>query len=168
MTSKLISDNTGVIATCPNCEHKFNIYSATSERVIRSSNDIFEEFTHLSGLDQEELHVALLNARNKILKEVMVYKGNVSSTLVRISEVMREAIIDNAAGMIIIHNHPSGDPTPSPDDLHLTAEVLAACRLMDIDLLDHVIIAGNTFTSLRDRGVAFDRKIKSPYNEVTF
>jgi DNA repair protein RadC len=59
--------------------------------------------------------------------------------------------------VILIHNHPSGDPTASPDDLHLTAEALAAGRLMDIDVLDHIIIARDGWVSLRDRGVSFDR-----------
>lgn len=157
MTSKLISDNTGVIATCPNCEHKFNIYAHTTEKTIRTGGDVFDAFMYLSGLDQEELHVALLNSKNKIIKRVMIYKGNVSASLVRVSEVVRQAIVENAAGMILVHNHPSGDPTPSPDDLHLTAEVLAACRLMDIDFLDHVIISGDTYASLRERGISFDR-----------
>jgi DNA repair protein RadC len=59
--------------------------------------------------------------------------------------------------VILVHNHPSGDPTPSPDDLHLTAEALAAGRLLDIALLDHLVIGHDAFVSLRDRGVAFDR-----------
>ena len=61
--------------------------------------------------------------------------------------------------MILVHNHPSGDPTPSPDDLHLTAEALAAGRLLDIELLDHLVIGHDAYVSLRDRGVSFDRAI---------
>jgi len=63
----------------------------------------------------------------------------------------------DAAGVILVHNHPSGDPTPSPDDLRLTAEALAAGRLLDIDLLDHLVIGHDAYVSLRDRGVSFDR-----------
>jgi hypothetical protein len=59
--------------------------------------------------------------------------------------------------VILVHNHPSGDPTPSPDDLHLTAEAIAAGRLLDIDVLDHIVIGGGDFVSLRQRGVSFDR-----------
>lgn len=157
--TKVIRENSAIIAICPKCEHRFNIYSNTFDETIRSPRDTFNAFFYLGVLDQEELHVALLNARNKIMKRVLVYKGNVSQTLVRVGEVFKEAVKENAASIILVHNHPSGDPTPSPDDLHLTAEVLAAGRLLDIEVLDHVIIGGTEFISLRDRGVAFDRMI---------
>lgn len=98
-----------------------------------------------------------MNTRNVVLRLVTVYQGNVSSSLVRIAELFRDAVRLNASGVILIHNHPSGDPTPSPDDLRLTAEALAAGRLLDIQLLDHLIVAGDGFVSMRDRGVAFDR-----------
>jgi DNA repair protein RadC len=85
------------------------------------------------------------------------YQGNVSASLVRVGELFRDAVRLDAAGVILVHNHPSGDPTPSPDDLHLTAEALAAGRLLDIDLLDHLVIGHDAYVSLRDRGVSFDR-----------
>jgi DNA repair protein RadC len=99
----------------------------------------------------------LLNAKNAVLKVVTVYQGNVSASLVRVGELFRDAVRISAAGVILVHNHPSGDPTPSPDDLHLTAEALAAGRLLDIELLDHLVVGHDTFVSLRDRGIAFDR-----------
>ena len=80
-----------------------------------------------------------------------------AAELVRVGELFRDAVRLNAAGVILVHNHPSGDPTPSPDDLHLTAEALAAGRLLDIQLLDHLVIGQDAYVSLRDRGVAFDR-----------
>jgi DNA repair protein RadC len=126
--------------------------------IVRSPRDVGERLVPQMGyLEREELRVVLLNARNAVVRLVTVYQGNVSSSLVRIGELFRDAIRLNAAGMILAHNHPSGDPTPSPDDLRLTAETLAAGRLLDIQLLDHLIIAGDGFVSLRDRGVAFDR-----------
>jgi DNA repair protein RadC len=73
------------------------------------------------------------------------------------AELFRDAVRLDASGVIMAHNHPSGDPTPSPDDLHLTAEALAAGRLLDIDLLDHLVIGHDAYVSLRDRGVSFDR-----------
>ena len=73
------------------------------------------------------------------------------------SELFRDAVRLNATGLILVHNHPSGDPTPSPDDLHLTAEALAAGRLLDIDVLDHLVVGHDAWVSLRDRGVSFDR-----------
>lgn len=129
-----------------------------SRWTVRAPRDVGERLVPQMGyLEREELRVVLLNARNVVLRLVTVYQGNVSSSLVRIGELFRDAVRLNAAGLILVHNHPSGDPTPSPDDLRLTAEALAAGRLMDIQLLDHLIVAGDGFVSLRDRGVAFDR-----------
>jgi DNA repair protein RadC len=125
---------------------------------VRAPRDVGERLVPQMGyLEREELRVVLLNTRNVVLRQVTVYQGNVSSSLVRISELFRDAVRLSATGVILVHNHPSGDPTPSPDDLRLTAEALAAGRLLDIQLLDHLIIAGDGFVSLRDRGVAFDR-----------
>jgi len=125
---------------------------------IRSPRDVAERLMPLMGhLEREELRVVLLNTKNAVLKVVTVYQGNVSSSLVRVGELFRDAVRLSAAGAILVHNHPSGDPTPSPDDLHLTAEVLAAGRLLDIELLDHLVIGHDAYVSLRDRGIAFDR-----------
>jgi DNA repair protein RadC len=125
---------------------------------VRAPRDVGERLVPQMGyLEREELRVVLLNARNTVLRLVTVYQGNVSTSLVRIAELFRDAVRLNAAALILVHNHPSGDPTPSPDDLRLTAETLAAGRLLDIQLLDHLIVAGDGFVSLRDRGVAFDR-----------
>jgi DNA repair protein RadC len=125
---------------------------------VRAPADVGDRLVPQMGfLEREELRVVLLNTRNTVLRLVTVYQGNVSSSLVRISELFRDAIRLNATGVILVHNHPSGDPTPSPDDLRLTAEALSAGRLLDIHVLDHLIVAGDAFVSLRDRGVAFDR-----------
>ena len=96
------------------------------------------------------------------MDEREVYRGNVSASLVRISELFSEAVRRNASGIVLAHNHPSGDPTPSPDDLHVTAEAIAAGRLLDIDVLDHIVLGNGRFVSLRDRGVTFDRQPFSP------
>ena len=127
---------------------------------IHAPRDVGERLIPQMGyLEREELRVVLMNTRNAVLRVVTVYQGNVSSSLVRIGELFRDAVRLSAAGLILVHNHPSGDPTPSPDDLRLTAEALAAGRLLDIQLLDHLIVAGDGFVSLRDRGIAFDRTV---------
>jgi len=125
---------------------------------IRAPNDVADRLVLQMGrLEHEELRVVLLNTKNVVLRVVTVYQGNVSSSLVRVGELYRDAVRLNATGAILVHNHPSGDPTPSADDLHLTAEALAAGRLLDIDLLDHLVIGHDAYVSMRDRGVAFDR-----------
>lgn len=125
---------------------------------VRSARDVADRLVLQMGrLEREELRVVLLNTKNVVLRVATVYQGNVSSSLVRVGELYRDAVRLNGAGVILVHNHPSGDPTPSPDDLHLTAEALAAGRLLDIDLLDHVIVGHDAWVSLRDRGVSFDR-----------
>jgi DNA repair protein RadC len=125
---------------------------------IRGPSDIADRLILQMGrLEREELRVVILDTKNHVLRVATVYQGNVSSSLVRVGELFRDAVRVNAAGVILVHNHPSGDPTPSPDDLHLTAEALAAGRLLDIALLDHLVIGHDAFVSLRDRGIAFDR-----------
>jgi DNA repair protein RadC len=91
-----------------------------------------------------------------------VYQGNVSASLVRVGELFRDAVRLDASALILVHNHPSGDPTPSPDDLHLTAEALAAGRLLDVQLLDHLVVGHDAYVSMRERGVAFDRPVPGP------
>jgi DNA repair protein RadC len=125
---------------------------------IRSPRDVADRLILQMGrLEREELRVVILNTKNVVLRVATVYQGNVSASLVRVGELFRDAVRLDAAGVILVHNHPSGDPTPSPDDLHLTAESLAAGRLLDIDLLDHLVIGHDAYVSLRDRGVSFDR-----------
>jgi DNA repair protein RadC len=125
---------------------------------IRSPRDLADGLVpELGGLEREELRVVLLNTRNSVLDIVTVYRGSIATALVRIGELFRDAVRVHAAGLVIVHNHPSGDPTPSPDDLHLTAEAVAAGRLLDVAVLDHLIIGRDAWVSLRDRGVPFDR-----------
>lgn len=125
---------------------------------IRGPGDLADRLILQMGrLEREELRVVILDTKNHVLRVATVYQGNVSASLVRIGELFRDAVRLNAASVILVHNHPSGDPTPSPDDLHLTAEALAAGRLLDISLLDHLVIGHDAYVSLRDRGIAFDR-----------
>lgn len=125
---------------------------------VRAPRDVAERMTiEMGSLERDELRVVLPNTKNVVLLVVTVYRGNVPASLVRVGELFRDAVRANAAGVILVHNHPSGDPTPSPDDLHLTDEALAAGRLLDIDLLDHLVIGPASFVSLRYRGVSFDR-----------
>lgn len=130
----------------------------TGSWTIRSPGDVAGRLLMEMGrLEREELWVLALNAKNVVQRVSHVYAGNVSASLVRVGELFRDAVRLDASGVILVHNHPSGDPTPSPDDLHLTAEAIAAGRLLDVDVLDHVVIGHDAWISLRDRGVTFDR-----------
>jgi DNA repair protein RadC len=126
---------------------------------IRGPRDLATRLTaELGHLSREELRVVLLDTRNGVLGMPSIYRGNVSTALVRIAELFRDAVRLHAARLILVHNHPSGDPTPSPDDLHMTAEAVAAGRLLDIAVLDHLVVGHGSWVSLRDRGVAFDQR----------
>lgn len=106
---------------------------------------------------QENLVVLLLNTRNQVVARRTVYIGTVNSSAVRPAEVLRPAIRENAPSLIVAHNHPSGDPTPSPEDVSVTRDLAAAGKLMDIELLDHLVIGrGGRFTSLKEKRLGFD------------
>ncbi|HZM23762.1 MAG TPA: DNA repair protein RadC [Anaerolineales bacterium] len=109
----------------------------------------------MSALEQEHLRVALLDRRNRVLEIVEVYKGSVNSSQVRIGEVFKEAVRKNASAVIVIHNHPSGDPTPSPDDVAVTRAIVQAGKLLDVEVLDHLVIGQGKWVSLKERGLGF-------------
>ena len=109
----------------------------------------------MSALEQEELRVILLDTRNTIMDIVTVYKGSLNSSQVRVGELFKEAIRRNAAAVILIHNHPSGDPEPSPDDVAVTRSIVEAGKLMDIQVLDHMVIGAGRYISLKERGLGF-------------
>jgi DNA repair protein RadC len=109
----------------------------------------------MSMLEQETLRVVLLDTRNRVLATPVVYQGNLNTSVIRISELFREAIRRNAAALIVVHNHPSGDPTPSPEDVAVTRNIISAGQLLDIEVLDHLIIGQQRFVSLKERGLAF-------------
>ena len=84
-----------------------------------------------------------------------MYVGNVNSSIVRVSEVLRPAIRENCPALIVVHNHPSGDPSPSPEDILVTRKIVAGAEMVDIEVLDHIIIGGQGHVSLRDKGLGF-------------
>jgi DNA repair protein RadC len=93
--------------------------------------------------------------KNQVIKFHDVYRGSLNSSLVRVGEVFKEAVRVNAAAIIVAHNHPSGDPTPSPEDARVTEQIVAAGKLLEIDVLDHLVIGERTYTSLRARKLGF-------------
>jgi DNA repair protein RadC len=109
----------------------------------------------MGALEQEELRVILLNIRNQVLGVEKIYRGSLNSSQVRIGELFKPAIRRNAAAIIVVHNHPSGDPSPSPDDISLTRGVIEAGKLLDVNVLDHLVIGLGKYISLKERGLGF-------------
>ena len=123
---------------------------------VRSPQDVSNLLLAEMGLlEQEHMRVLLLNTKNQVLAMPEVYKGSVNTTQVRLSELFREAIREGCPAIIVVHNHPSGDPTPSGDDIEMTRELIEAGKLLDIDVLDHIVIASQGVVSLRERGLGF-------------
>ncbi len=106
----------------------------------------------MAPLAQEQLRVLLLNTKNKVLGQRVIYQGNVNSSVVRPAEVLRPAVVESVPSIIVAHNHPSGDPQPSPEDRNITRKLSQAAQLLDIDLLDHVVIGGRRHASLKNLG----------------
>lgn len=109
----------------------------------------------MSLLSQEHLRTVLLDTRNRVLSIPTIYIGSLNQAQVRVGELFREAIRANSAAMIVVHNHPSGDPTPSPDDVQITRMIVEAGSLLNIDVLDHLIIGRQRFVSMKERGLGF-------------
>lgn len=121
--------------------------------------DCADYFTRM-GLplcDQEEVWTASLDTKNRVLNLAKVYRGNVNSSIIRPGEILRDAVRLNATAVILAHNHPSSDPTPSPEDVQATRSLRQAAGLLGLDLLDHLIICPGRWVSLKERGLGFDR-----------
>ncbi len=109
----------------------------------------------MSALDQEHLRVMLLDTRNRVLDIVEVYHGSLNSATIRVGEVFRPAVRRNIASIVVVHNHPSGDPAPSPDDVAVTRAIIEAGKLLDIEVLDHLVIGQGRFISLKEKKLGF-------------
>jgi len=130
--------------------------------IIHSPEDAADLVQYeMSALEQEQLRVMLLNTRNHVLDIKTIYQGSLNSSQVRVGELFRPAVRQNAAAVIIVHNHPSGDPSPSPDDVAITKVIIEAGKLLDIQVLDHLIIGRGRFISLNRRGLGFNNSGKS-------
>lgn len=110
----------------------------------------------MAHLQREELRVLLLDTRHRVAHMQTVYVGSINASMIRVSEVFQEAVTRNCPAIIVAHNHPSGDPTPSPEDVQVTREMVEAGRLLDIEVLDHLVIGQGRYVSLKQRGLGFD------------
>lgn len=128
-----------------------------SSRSIQSPDEAASILVpRMQHLEREEFVVLLLNTRNHPIGEpIVVYRGSLNSSLIRISEVLRPAVRSNAAAVIIAHNHPSGVCDPSPEDVAVTRSIVESGRLLDIQILDHLIIGRGCYVSLKSKGLGF-------------
>jgi len=135
------------------------ILLATPEErfVVRSPSDVAQLLmAEMSHLEQENFRVLYLDTRNRLLGSDTMYVGSLNASHIRVGEVFREAIKRNCAAVIVAHNHPSGDPSPSHEDVEVTRRLITAGDLLNIEVLDHLVIGQQRFVSLRERGLGFD------------
>lgn len=121
-------------------------------RTITDSSDVLDEFPELREAQKEHFCALLLDTKNKVLRKVVVHIGTLDASIVGIREFFREALIEGAASVIAVHNHPSGDPTPSKEDFEVTRILAQAGKMLEIPLLDHIIIGGGDYRSLQKLG----------------
>jgi DNA repair protein RadC len=123
---------------------------------IRSPADVANLLMLEMGLlEREHMRTVLLDTKNRVQRIVNVYAGSLNTAVIRISEIFQEAIRANSAAVIVVHNHPSGDPTPSPEDVRVTQKIVQAGELLNIDVLDHLVIGRNRYVSMKERGLGF-------------
>jgi DNA repair protein RadC len=129
-----------------------------SREQIKSPADVVGLLmVEMGYLDQEELRTVLLDTKNRVQDIVTIYRGSLNTSLVRVGEVYKAALKRNSAAIIVAHNHPSGDVTPSPEDVLVTREIVSAGILLDVECLDHLVIGQGKWTSMRERGLGFVR-----------
>lgn len=132
------------------------LLSPEQRRQVNTPEDVVPLLRlEMGHLDQEQIRVLLLDTRHRLIRQVLVYQGNVSGAQVRIGELFREAVRENCSAVLVVHNHPSGDPTPSPEDVAITREIVEAGRLLSIEVLDHLVVARQGYISLRERKLGF-------------
>ncbi len=131
---------------------RLNTLQAESKYQINAPGDaarlVMPDMAHL---DHEQLRVIVLDTKNQVVSNIPLYRGTVNSSVLRAAEIFRPAITRNCPGIVICHNHPSGLPEPSPEDVEVTNQLVAAGKVLDIDLVDHLIIGHQQFVSLKER-----------------
>jgi len=149
---------TATLKACLEIGRRLLLASHGQRFQIKSPTDVAQLMQmEMSHLDQEHLRAIALDTKNRVQKVHTVYVGSLNSAMIRVGEVFKEALKLNACSVIIVHNHPSGDPTPSPEDVLVTRQIYDAGQLLDVDVLDHLVIGAGRFVSLRERGLGFPK-----------
>jgi DNA repair protein RadC len=105
----------------------------------------------MGNLTQEQMRTLCLDTRNRVQKNHLVYQGSLNASMIRVGEMFLEPLRLNRASILLVHNHPSGDPTPSPEDVLVTREIVSAGKLLDIEVLDHLVIGQGVWVSMREK-----------------
>ncbi|MEQ8673350.1 MAG: DNA repair protein RadC [Aggregatilineales bacterium] len=135
--------------------NRLSTYRADNRPIIKNAEDAAQLMLDMRRLNQEHIRVILLDNARRVIAVPTVYIGTVNAAVLRTSEIYREAIIRNAPALILVHNHPSGDATPSPEDIELTRALLKAGKLLDIVFVDHLIIGNEDWCSLKELKLGF-------------
>jgi DNA repair protein RadC len=135
---------------------RLSVAELEDKPIIQSPDDAAAIVQYEMGaLEAEHLRTILLDTRNRVIKLVEIYKGSLNTSVIRVGEVFRDAVRINAASIIVVHNHPSGDPTPSPEDVAVTRAIVEAGELLNIEVLDHLVIGKKAFISMKAKGLGF-------------
>ncbi|WP_040210710.1 RadC family protein [Clostridium polynesiense] len=129
------------------------IKSNTSEKISKPADAACLVMAEMNILKQEVLKVIMLNTKNYVILMKDIFKGSLNSSIVHPREIFTEALRANSAAIIVCHNHPSGDPEPSKEDINITLRLKECGSIMGIELLDHIIIGGNSYISLKEKGI---------------
>lgn len=136
---------------------RLNLSVREDRLAVRSPSDLAATLLpEMAHLEREHFVVVSLDTRNRVLASETLYVGSLNATHIRVAEVFQEPIRRNAAAIIVAHNHPSGDPSPSPEDVNVTRQIREAGEILSIELLDHLVIGNQRFVSLRERGLGFE------------
>ncbi|MBV9232366.1 MAG: DNA repair protein RadC [Chloroflexi bacterium] len=131
---------------------RLNMLQPDKKYQIKSADDVANLVKmEMMYLDHEEMHVLLLDTKNQVVDYIKRYKGTVNSSVLRSAEIFRPAVVRNCPNVIVCHNHPSGDPSPSPEDIEVTQQLVEAGKVLDIELLDHIVIGNPRYASLKER-----------------
>jgi DNA repair protein RadC len=131
------------------------VYNGNERPIVNAAVDAARLVMDMRNLRQEQVRAILLDSGRRVIAIATVYIGTLNTSVLRVSEIFREAITRNSPALILAHNHPSGDPSPSPEDIELTRTLVAAGNLLDIQVLDHIIIGQPRWTSLKEMGLGF-------------
>jgi DNA repair protein RadC len=135
---------------------RFSVAEIEDRTIIHSPDDAAAIVQYEMGaLETEHLRTILLDTRNRVIKIAEIYKGSLNTSVIRVGEVFRDAVRANAASIIVVHNHPSGDPTPSPEDVAVTRAIIDAGELLNIEVLDHLVIGKQAFVSMKAKSLGF-------------